>query len=169
MEITSDILLKGSTWSSTIETLSDIFATRTNYSVFILSLAIGIMYDRRTDFANENNDEVKSVPRNIINNNDNGRLDLFYQAAILTTDTEEFSEDERLNLAFGEKVEFNKIKFLVSFANYGITKIAELIGETTLDTMQNIKDFLIMTVEGDNEENDGFDEIDDLIDFDLFD
>lgn len=163
MEITSDIQLKGSTWSSTIDSLSSIFAKKTHYSIFMLSLAIGIMYDKRIIEISDQGDDVKSVPRNVINNNDNGKLDLFYQAAILTTITENYSEDERLKLAFADNVDFNKISFLVSFANYGITKLAELIGTTDLETMQNIKTFLTMTVEGDNEE---IDEI--LIDFEEF-
>ena len=75
MEITSDIQLKGTAWNKAITGLSDIFKTRTHYSLFMLSLAIGIMYDKRIETPEENGEEPKSVPRNVINNNDNGKLD----------------------------------------------------------------------------------------------
>lgn len=46
MEITNDIQLKGTAWNKAISDLGDIFATRTHYSLFMLSLSIGIMYDK---------------------------------------------------------------------------------------------------------------------------
>ena len=55
---------------------------------------------------------------------DNGKLDFYFQAAILSTLTENLSEEQRLDLAFGEKNEFNKMAFLASFANFGVEKIA---------------------------------------------
>ena len=91
MEITSDILLKGSAWTNAIDNLGDIFKTRTNYQIFMLSLAIGIMYDKVIDRDMQSGDEQKSVPRNVISNNDNGKLDFFFQAAILSTETENLS------------------------------------------------------------------------------
>ena len=54
MEITSDIQLKGTAWNKAITGLSDIFKTRTHYSLFMLSLAIGIMYDKRIVTPEEN-------------------------------------------------------------------------------------------------------------------
>lgn len=83
-------------------------------------------------------------------NHDNGKLDFIFQAAILSTSTEAFTEDERLDLAFGDKTEFNKIDFLTQFANFGVTKLAELIGDTTLESMENIKNFLASSIEGRN-------------------
>ena len=136
MEITSDILLKGSAWSKAIDTLGDIFKTRTNYQIFMLSLAIGIMYDKVIDRDMQSGDEQKSVPRNVISNNDNGKLDFFFQAAILSTETENLTEKERLNLAFG------------------VTKLVELIGTSSIETMDNIKNFLFATVEDRNFELD---------------
>jgi len=109
VEITSDIHLKGTAWKNAIDKLSDIFTTRTHYSLFMLCLAIGIMYDKRVAEPEENGEDVKSVPRNVINNNDNGKMDFYFQAAILSTLTETINEDERLELAFGEKTGFNKI------------------------------------------------------------
>lgn len=165
MEITSDIHLKGTAWNKAISELSGIFTTRTHYSLFMLSLAIGIMYDKRIENPEENGEEAKSVPRNVINNNDNGKLDFYFQAAILSTLTENFDEEERLELAFGEKTDFNKIAFLTQFANFGATKLADLVGSTPLESMDNIKNFMVSTVEGRNFEIDAL-PIDDLVLFD---
>lgn len=150
MEITTDVYLKGTAWNKAISSLGDIFATRTNYSLFMLSLAIGIMYDRRTNTPIENGEDVRTVPRNVLNNNDNGKLDFYFQAAILSTLTENLSEEKRLELAFGEKTDFNKITFLLSFANFGVEKLVEQIGTTPLESMENIKNFMVSTVEGRN-------------------
>ena len=150
MEITTDVYLRGTAWNRAIDGLSSIFKTRTHYMLYILSLTIGIMYDQRIEKPAEENEEVKSGPRNVIRNNDNGKLDFMFQAAILSTTTESFSEEERLDLAFGEKTEFKRIDFLTQFANFGVTKLVELIGDTPLESMENIKNFLFSTVEGRN-------------------
>ena len=150
MEITTDVYLRGTAWNRAIDELSSIFKTRTHYMLYILSLTIGIMYDQRIEKPVEENEEVKSVPRNVIRNNDNGKLDFMFQAAILSTTTESFSEEERLDLAFGEKTEFKRIDFLTQFANFGVTKLVELIGDTPLESMENIKNFWFSTVEGRN-------------------
>ena len=165
MEITSDIHLKGTAWNKAVENLSDIFTTRTHYSLFMLCLAIGIMYDQRIEEPIENGEDVKSVPRNVILNNDNGKIDFYFQAAILSTMTETFSEEERLELAFGESTRFNKLAFLVSYANFGVEKLVDLIGRTPLESMENIKDFMVSTVEGRNFEIDAL-PIEDILDFD---
>lgn len=154
MEITTDILLRGTAWNSAIDNLSSIFKTRPNFMLYLLALSVGIMYDQRLEKPDENGEDVRHVPRNVIRNHDNGKLDFMFQAAILTTRTADFSEEERLELAFGEKTEFKKIDFLTQFANFGITKIVEHIGETPLESMDNLKNFLISTVEGRNLEID---------------
>lgn len=150
MELTTDVLLRGTAWNKVIEQLSPIFKTRSHYMLYILSLTIGIMYDQRIEKPEEDNEDVKSVPRNVLRNNDNGKLDFMFQASILSTTTEQFSEEERLDLAFGEKSDFNKIGFLTQFANFGVTKLTELIGDTILESMENIKNFFVSTVEGRN-------------------
>ena len=155
MEITTDISLKGTAWNTAIENLSDIFKTRPNYMIYMLSLSIGIMYDKREEkLPIEEGEEIRSVPRNVIRNNDNGKLDFMFQAAILSTTTEQFSEEDRLELAFGEKTDFKKIEFLTQFANFGVTKLIEYIGDTPIESMENIKNFLALTVEGRNLEID---------------
>ena len=151
MELTSDIPLKGDAWDRAIKEFSAIFSTRTRYSLFLLSCSIGIMYDQRIEKPAETTViEEHSVPRNVIHNNDNGKLDLMLQAAVLSTRTIDFTEDERLEVAFGDTTDFNKRDFLVQFANYGVTKLVEQIGATELETMENIKNFLCSSVEGRN-------------------
>ena len=154
MELTTDIYLRGAAWNKAINELSEIFKTRTHYMLYMLSLSIGIMYDQRIEKLEEDSDEVRSVPRNVMRNNDNGKLDLMFQAAILSTSTEELTEEERLDLAFGEKTTFNKIGFLTQFANFGVTKLVELIGDSSIESMEKIKNFLAATVEGRNLEID---------------
>jgi hypothetical protein len=113
----------------------------------MLSLSIGIMYDQKI-LSEE--DYRHSVPRNVIQNNDNGKLDFMFQTAILSTTTENFTEDQRLELAFGEKTDFKKIDFLTQFANFGVTKLVDQIGSSPLESMENIKNFLSSIVEGNN-------------------
>ena len=158
MELTKDFLLRGPIWGETIDKLAPIFHTRTNYEIFMLCLAIGIMYDQRISSFDDGENEPRNVPRNIIQNNDNGRIDLMLQAAILTTTSfNHMTEDQRLDLAFGEKKsneEFDKHEFLLSFANYGVTKLHECIGTSAFESMELIKNFLVNTIEGNNFEID---------------
>ena len=147
MEITTDVALRGAAWDQAIDALAPLFKPRSQYSIFMLSLSIGIMYDRRIVC---DEDYRHSVPRNVIQNNDNGKLDFMFQAAILSTTTESFTEDQRLELAFGEKTDFKKIDFLTQFANFGVTKLVEHIGSSNVESMENIKNFLATTVEGNN-------------------
>ena len=153
MELTTDVTLRGVAWDTVIEKLASIFKTRTNYSIYMFSLAIGIMYDKRIekpDGADDVSRNPRNVPRNVIQNNDNGRLDFIFQAAILSTMTEHFTEEERLELAFGEANGFKKIEFLTQFANFGVTKLVEMIGDSDLESMENIKNFAASTIEGRN-------------------
>ena len=108
------------------------------------------MYDQRIEKPEENNEEVKTVPRNVIRNHDNGKMDFMFQAAILSTTTENLSEEARLDIAFGDKTDFKRIDFLTQFANFGVTKLVELIGDSAIESMENIKNFLVSTVEGRN-------------------
>ena len=123
MELTRDVILRGDAWVLASDKLSPIFKTRPHYMIFMLALSIGIMYDQRIAELDNSTDETRSIPRNVLQNNDNGKLDFMFQAAVLSTSSQAFSEEERLDLAFGEKVEFNKMAFLVEFANFGVTKL----------------------------------------------
>lgn len=153
MELTTDVLLRGQTWARAIDELSPIFKVRTNYNIFILCMSIGIMYDQRIDKLDDDDLEPRNVPRNVMQNQDNGRMDFMFQAAILSTKTLDLPEDKRLEIAFGDKEEnetFNKLAFLTSFANFGVTKLSEQIGDSIVESMDNIKMFLTSTVEGNN-------------------
>ena len=151
MDIRSDVPLRGSAWDQAINSYKEIFEPRTQYMLFMLSLAVGIMYDKRIASPEGDND-AHSIARNIFRQHDHGRLDFYFEAAILTTTTEDLTEEQRLELAFGEKEsgEFRKIDFLLEFANFGVTKLTEQIGVTKIETMENIKNFLAATVEGRN-------------------
>lgn len=153
MVISRDIRLSRSWWSSASEHYSQFFSDATYYQVFILSLAIGIMYDERTEVKNESDEEPITITRNVLTTRDNGILDLMFQTAIISTATEELSEDERLELAFGEEDKgFNKFQFLIEFANFGVSKLNELIGGSDLETMDNLEEFLKKSIEGKNYE-----------------
>lgn len=161
MEIRSDIPLRGVAWDSAITSYTGIFEPTTQYMVFMLSLAIGIMYDKRIDIPEGSNEySSRSVPRNVVNNYDRGKLDFYFQAAILTTTTEDLSEERRLELAFGNDPEYRKIDLLVEFANFGVTKLLEQVGGTAIETMENLKNFLTATVEGRNFDIDALSEED---------
>ena len=71
MEITTDIALRGSAWDVAIDALAPLFKPRAQYSIYMLSLSIGIMYDQKIS---SEEDYRHSVPRNVIQNNDNGKL-----------------------------------------------------------------------------------------------
>lgn len=161
MEIRTDIPLRGIAWDNAIRGYTGIFEPTTQYTLFMLALAVGIMYDKRISAPEGSNEySSRSIARNVVNNNDHGKLDFYFQAAILTTTTEAFNEDRRLQLAFGTDPEYRKIDLLVEFANFGVTKLLEQIGGTTIETMENLKNFLIATVEGRNFDIDALSEED---------
>ena len=82
------------------------------------------------------------------------------------------SEDERLELAFGDTnpiKDFDQLNFLTRFSNYGAKVLAEKMGDDVLESMENIKDLLSATVAGLNFEIDPIDldaldiDVDDLL------
>lgn len=168
MDIRSDVPLRGVAWDTAINNYTGIFEPRTQYMLFMLALAVGIMYDKRIAIP-EGSEEYnsRSVPRNVIVSNDHGKLDFYFQAAILSTSTEDFSEEKRLQLAFGDDTDYKKIDLMVEFANFGITKLLEEVGGTPVETMENLMNFLTSTVEGHNLEIDALSEEDfDILEYD---
>lgn len=161
MEIRSDIPLRGIAWEQAINVFADIFQPATQYDVFMLALAIGIMYDKRIAVPEGSDTYTHTIARNVINGRDRGKLDFYFQALILSTTTEDMPEERRLELAFGNDTEYKKVDLLVEFANFGVTKLLEQVGDTTIETMDNLNSFLTATVEGRN-----FD-LDELSDEDL--
>lgn len=155
MVISTDVSLRGTDWNIAISSLESIFKTRTNFSLFLLCASIGVMYDKQIVTPIENGEDQAYVPRTVLHQHSED-LDFLFQSAILTTTTENLSEEERLFLAFGEekKSDFDRMKFITRFANFGVTKLNENIGSDVLETMENIKDFLSSTMEGSNFEID---------------
>lgn len=72
MEITGDVILKGSNWRKALDAFATFFpqSLQPNYSLYAISMAIGIMYDKQLDIAGEENDAEKenraSVPRTVL-------------------------------------------------------------------------------------------------------
>lgn len=118
----------------------------------MLATSIGVVYDQRCEIKPEEDTESTppSVPRNVFNSN-SAPFDELFTTAILTTSTVDLSDEQRLKLAFGEDdKQFDKRSFLHSYANFGIKKLIELIGDDELETADNLKRFLILTVDGGN-------------------
>lgn len=61
MEITGDVILKGSNWRKALDAFAPFFpqSLQPNYSLYAISMAIGIMYDKQLDIAGEENDADK--------------------------------------------------------------------------------------------------------------
>lgn len=152
MVIQSDIILKGNEWRTAIQACSMLFTQRVRYDVFLMATTIGVLYDRRIDALadDELSDTTPSVPRNVFNNNSEV-FDELFQTAILTTTTVDLPDEMRLDLAFGEgDGTFDKRAFLISFANFGITKFVTLLSNDEIETAENIKNFVTRTLEGSN-------------------
>lgn len=144
-DIKSDIVLNGKIWKETCESLcTKYFATY--YQIFVLATSIGIMHDKRKEFfltqeEKENNDVV-NIPRTVLHHNIS-EIDLLFSVAIISTQTEDFTTDERLHIAFGdEESSYKRMKLLEEFANYGIQEIKKQITNNELQTMENLKNLL---------------------------
>ena len=149
MQITADVTLKGPVWAEMLDLLVDEFFAR-NWDLYALSISIGMMYDGQI----ETEDMVPSgykenpryIPRNVlIQNKNKSLLEFMLQAAMITTKHINFAEQERLELAFSDKTkdDFNPMLFLTRYANYGIVKIKEAIGDATdVELMQKLMAFL---------------------------
>ena len=159
MDIKGDVMLKGGDWRVALDALAPFFSitAQPNYSVYVISMSIGIMYDKQLDMAGEESEEYKesraSVPRTVLHPHNND-LDFLFQTAILSSDLITYTEKERMQLAFDPacSIAFNKLEFLTKFANFGVQKLLEKVSDEPTETMQNIKNFLAATVEGYNYE-----------------
>lgn len=151
MVISSDIVLKGSVWRQAVDIYKPFFSERPNYDVFLFSTAIGVMYDKRKESVDDKTDAEIQIPRTVFNSRTTPFKHLM-QSAILTTETETLDDEKRLRIAFSEEEDFNAIQFLIEFANFGVEKLIELQGVNDLEIMENIKNFLVNTVEDSNYE-----------------
>jgi hypothetical protein len=189
MELRSDIVLKGDTWNKVNQGyVKRIFDTQ--WGLFKVCLSIGILYDQRAEDekAFDAEDGI-NISRTMFNRN-GAEMQFFFQSAILTTKTIELSEKDRLYLAFSEEIseeelvgedadiitkgvtqqaiEFDKVDFLKSFANYGASKLVNCISSNDSEMMENVMEFLNDSYNGDTEELKKMKEIidsDDLVDF----
>lgn len=204
MEIRSDVSLKGDEWAKAIDaTVSKIRGERswdtainsgaskffdTQWALFKVCLAIGILYDKQVSELPEtgagDDEHNRSIPRSMFASHA-GDMDYFFNAAILTSKTITLSETDRLFLAFSEDIteeemegedmdairhgvskealEFDKIGFLVKFANYGVTKLNEQIEPNENTTMENMASFLTASYKGTTPELMSMHEVEDII------
>ena len=116
----------------------------TAWDLYALSIAIGMMHDCQIDSEDmvpEGYDqEPRYIPRNMLGHVQNeAMLEFMFQTALITTKHLALDEDRRLELAFGDgvKPDFSPAAFLTRFANYGLTKLHELISDTdNTETME---------------------------------
>ena len=167
MVISSDFILRGIDWKKAIDELcksrNKFFSKQID--LFILCLAIGIMYDiRKSENELDSTIEAGQIPRTVlISPKTNNLLDVFFQIAILSTATLDLSDKQRMIHAFkedddleNEDLNFSKTKFLIEYANYGVTKIVPLIRSNELYTMQSLFDYLSNKIKNYNIEEDIF-------------
>ena len=147
MEIRSDIVLKGTIWRKTFEKFQYFWpqSSQPIYNLYALSITIGIMYDKQID--------VLNAPRTVLQPH-NSDLDFMFQTAILTSKLVNYSDQERLKLAFDTKcdIAFNRFEFLTKFANFGVTKLLEISCDEPIEMMENLKKFMASSFEGYNYE-----------------
>lgn len=154
MELTTDASLKGPIWAETLDKLRGM-VFETYWDVYALSISIGMMYDCQIESDAMVPDgyeaEPRSVPRTMLGHAQNkALLEFMLQTALVTTKHLDLSEEERLELAFGsnKKLEFNPIAFLTKYANYGVTKIHEVISNSEdVELLEQLMTFLNSTYE----------------------
>lgn len=171
MEVKSHLICKGEAWYQINNRLVHTFFD-TLWDAFKLSISIGILYDQAKEELDDG-EEQATVPSNKFNRNSE-EMSYFFKTAILTSNLVDFSEKDRLYLAFSEDVKaeelegddqklliqgvsekalsFDKVAFLRNFANYGAEKLAACISLNDNETMENLMDFLNDSYNGVTEE-----------------
>lgn len=171
MEVKSHLICKGEAWYQINNKLVHTFFD-TLWDAFKLSISIGILYDQAKEELDDG-EEQATVPSNMFNRNSE-EMSYFFKTAILTSNLVDFSEKDRLYLAFSEDVKaeelegddqelliqgvsekalsFDKVTFLRNFANYGAEKLAACISTNDNETMENLMDFLNDSYDGVTEE-----------------
>ncbi len=189
MEIKSDIECKGSTWYKVAHGYGFNEETKffdTFWGEFKTCIAIGILYDKQIDDTELSDDDEKmTVPRTMFNRH-SSEMDLFFQSAVLTSTCISLSEKDRLYLAFSseisedelkesemkemqqgvstEALNFDKVKFLKRFANFGATKMAACLNDNDSVTMEKLAQFLMDSYNGETDELMELAKVEDLID-----
>lgn len=154
MELTTDASLRGPIWAETLDKLrGTVFETY--WDVYALCISIGMMYDCQIEsdamVPAGYEAEPRSVPRNMLGHAQNkALLEFMLQTALVTTKHLDMTEEERLELAFGSdiKLEFNPVAFLTKYANYGVTKLNEVISDSEdVELLEQLMTFLNATYE----------------------
>ena len=154
MELTTDASLKGPIWAETLDKLrGTVFETY--WDVYALCISIGMMYDCQIEsdaMVPAGYDAApRSVPRNMLGHAQNkALLEFMLQTALVTTKHLDLAEEERLELAFGsdKKLDFNPVAFLTKYANYGVTKVNEVISDAEdVELLEQLMTFLNSTYE----------------------
>ena len=149
MQITNDVSLNGPVWAEMLDLLvGEIFDT--NWDVYALCISIGMMYDCQIGSdqmsPNDYTENPRYIPRNVlISGQRKGLLEFMLQAALVTTKHVDLSEDQRLEYAFGDSpnIPFKPLAFLTNYANYGITKLKEVLEDATdIELMERIMTYL---------------------------
>lgn len=171
MQITSDVTLKGPVWAEMLDRLvEEVFAT--NWDVYALCISIGMMYDGQIDSDDmapqDYTENPRYIPRNVlINGERKGLLEFMLQAALITTKHVDLSEEKRLEYAFNDNAEipFKPLQFLTNFANYGITKLKDALGDASdVEMLERIMTFLSDTYENGYDPTSGLDlDLDDFV------
>ena len=154
MELTTDASLRGPIWAETLDKLrGTVFETY--WDVYALCISIGMMYDCQIEsdamVPAGYEAEPRSVPRNMLGHAQNkALLEFMLQTALVTTKHLDMTEEERLELAFGsdKMLEFNPVAFLTKYANYGVTKLNEVISDSEdVELLEQLMTFLNATYE----------------------
>lgn len=185
MELKSDIVLKGEVWYKVNQGLvKKVFDTQ--WGLFKVCLSIGILYDKQAaDDKSSDAEDGINIPRTMFNRAA-GEMQFFFQSAILTSNSIDLDEKDRLYLAFSEEISaeemegedaeiikrgvsekalnFDKVEFLKKFANYGAKKLEACISNNDSELMENIMEFLNDSYNGNTEELKKMKEISDSTD-----
>ena len=161
MDIRSYVELKGEDWEFINRVMhgKDKFF-ETIYDACQLALAIGIKRDKTIEI---DGDTTATIPVGVLYSNVR-ELSYLFKTAILTTNTVELSNEDRMYLAFSEEVDgsvvddeerkllqegiseealnFKEFAFLRGFAHYGGKEIRSLYNVNKTAMMNNFKTYL---------------------------
>lgn len=140
-----DIYLKHNIWLKAFELRDELVIFKRVVDVFIVALSIGVADDEIVEI--EEFENPKSIGRNTLNSNDDVKhlLTFLYQNAILSTKHISLDKDERKKIAFNHDnidLKYVPSNFLLPYANYGMTKIAECMTDHDIETIHNIVDLI---------------------------
>ena len=110
MVITTDVSCRGESWYQIDHRLKDTFF-KSMWEAFKLSMAIGILYDRAKKDTSDNDDKV-TISRNMFIQHAE-EISYFFKTAIITSNLVDFSEKDRLYLAFSEDVTEEELEALL--------------------------------------------------------